>query len=157
MTVTINRSFIGFGIEAIDTFVISNCEFPAKLPLSLILQRTSSTTDQQPAASNISPINNVATSTFTFKMGNSEFSVNNTAPVAVFSSSRPKALSQTSSLASSSSALSAQEFQETISPIRSLHLTSKKAVSVQQLNTLLSGLESLEQLTLRDFNLNDVH
>lgn len=43
-----------------------------------------------------------------------------------------------------------------VAPIRSLTLTSSKAVTIQQLNTLLSELESLEQLTLNDFNLSDV-
>lgn len=43
-----------------------------------------------------------------------------------------------------------------VAPIRNLYIKSPKPIGVQQLNTLLSDLESLEQLTLTDFLLNDV-
>lgn len=43
-----------------------------------------------------------------------------------------------------------------VAPIRNLYIKSPKSIGVQQLNTLLSDLDSLEQLTLSDFELNDI-
>jgi hypothetical protein len=43
-----------------------------------------------------------------------------------------------------------------ISKVRSLAITSKESVSVEQLNILLMSLESLEQLKLSQFKLNDI-
>ena len=130
---------LGFGIESIDTFVIANCELPRHLPLSVILYRTATGAVQPPQPP--PPTRNHVFS-ITSRVGDSSYSFNSTGDSGFVNSE------------SGSSASS--PVTELVAPIRAIHLTTKGPVAVAQLNTLLSDLESLEQLTLNDFSIIDL-
>ncbi|KAF7491731.1 Protein toll [Sarcoptes scabiei] len=102
--------FQGFGIDMIDTFMISNCELPQTLPLSVILYRTQMMHGLM----------------MTSTANNHSFSINTT------------------------------DQADIVAPIRTLYIKSQQSIGIKQLNTLLSDLDSVEKLTLIDFNLNDI-